>query len=430
MIINNKQIGFESKEGGEAIASGGFGCVFKPALKCKNGIRSKNKVTKLMSTKNAINEYEFIQNVKSKLSQIPNYENYFLVDDFEICEPEKLDEEDMINFDEKCSALKKHSKLRSRSGSRSRSSSKMSASYLNAHLDDVRALNMPDGGIDLERHIQQHNTGHDLSKVNDSLIDLLLYGIVPMNKKHVYHCDIKDTNIMIKRNHARLIDWGLSLLEKNKSEIPHNLYRRPFQYNTPFSIILFTKDFLEMYKDFLDSGSENLRGFVIQYILHWNKERGIGHLKSMNRTMKLINPEIFASEEELQEYPYAYFYIVNYILKTVETYKENMLDYLNNVFLKNTDLWGFVMTYISFFEHFEKMKNKERIHYEIMDKIKVIILKVFDSPTKHLNPEEIASSLKELNNMFEKMPKRGGKRKTKKNIKKRMTRKTKIQIQR
>ena len=411
--------------GGEAIASGGFGCVFKPALRCKNGVRAKNKVTKLMSTKHAIKEYEFIQNVKSKLQQIPNYENYFLVDDFEICEPEGLDEEDMKNFDEKCSALKKHSKLESRSRS---SSSKMSTNYLNAHLDDVRAVNMPDGGIDLEKHIQVHYKGNDLLKLNNALIDLLLYGIVPMNKKHVFHCDIKNTNIMIKGNHARLIDWGLSLLEQKQQEIPHNLHRRPFQYNTPFSSILFTDDFSKMYEEFADSGSQNVRDFVIKYILHWNKERGIGHLKTINAMMKMLTPEVVVKEQELQDYPYAYFYIVDYIMKIVESYKNNMLDYLNNVFLKNIDVWGFVMTYMAFFEHFEQIKNKTPVDYEIMDKIKNIVLKIFSSPTKDLEPKEISISLKELNSMFEKMErqrKRGGKRTRRKIGKKNKTRKYK-----
>jgi serine/threonine protein kinase len=352
-----------------------------------------------------------------------------LVDDFGICEPEGLDKDDMKNFDEKCSALKKHSKLRSRSKSRS-SSSKISANYLNSHLDDVRAVNMPDGGLDLEKHIKVHHTGNELLKTNNALIDLLLYGIVPMNKKNVYHCDIKDTNIMIKNNHARLIDWGLSILEKKQSQIPDNLKRRPFQYNTPFSTILFTDDFSKMYQDFLESGSKNVRGFVIQYIMHWNKERGIGHLKTINNMIKTLNPEIVVSEEELQDYPYAYFYIVNYIVKVIETYKNDMVGYLNSVFLKNLDLWGFIMSYMAFFEYFHKMEKKRVIHYEIMNKIKLIILKSFDSPIKHLNPQEIAGALKELNHIFEKMETRktGGKRKshkikTKTNVKTKKTRK-------
>ena len=35
-------------DGGAAIASGGFGCVFRPSIKCKNKKNKKNTVSKLM----------------------------------------------------------------------------------------------------------------------------------------------------------------------------------------------------------------------------------------------------------------------------------------------------------------------------------------------------------------------------------------------
>ena len=66
-------------KGGEVIASGGFGCVFSPALKCKNKKRTKNKITKLMIRKNAIDEYDEINNILNKLNKIPNYQDYFLM---------------------------------------------------------------------------------------------------------------------------------------------------------------------------------------------------------------------------------------------------------------------------------------------------------------------------------------------------------------
>ena len=40
------------KKGGKVIASGGFGCIFKPALKCKNkDKRQEDSITKLMKKK-------------------------------------------------------------------------------------------------------------------------------------------------------------------------------------------------------------------------------------------------------------------------------------------------------------------------------------------------------------------------------------------
>ena len=88
----------ENKFGGKVIASGGFGCVFSPALKCKGKRREKNKISKVMTKKHAIAEYNEIINIKKKLIKIPNYSNFFLVDNFDICEPEKLSSRDLENF--------------------------------------------------------------------------------------------------------------------------------------------------------------------------------------------------------------------------------------------------------------------------------------------------------------------------------------------
>ena len=54
-----------TQNGGKVIASGGFGCIFKPALKCENDANNtetyNNKITKLMTIKNANEEYKQIQ---------------------------------------------------------------------------------------------------------------------------------------------------------------------------------------------------------------------------------------------------------------------------------------------------------------------------------------------------------------------------------
>ena len=57
----------ENKFGGRVIASGGFGCVFSPSLKCKGKKREKNKISKVMTKKHAIAEYNEIINIKKKL---------------------------------------------------------------------------------------------------------------------------------------------------------------------------------------------------------------------------------------------------------------------------------------------------------------------------------------------------------------------------
>ena len=59
-----------TKQGGKVLASGGFGCVFTPALKCEGAAhREKGKVSKLMTERHAISEYKEINAFKTRLNQ-------------------------------------------------------------------------------------------------------------------------------------------------------------------------------------------------------------------------------------------------------------------------------------------------------------------------------------------------------------------------
>ena len=111
-----------------------------------------------------------------------------------------------------------------------------------------------------------------------------------MNKLNVYHCDIKEGNVLVQINQTtlitRLIDWGLSVSYNDKAKIPLKLYRRPFQYNVPFSSIFFNTDFMTLYNKFLENNLNpnyfQIREFVINYIFIWNDIRGSGHLSTIN----------------------------------------------------------------------------------------------------------------------------------------------------
>ena len=95
-------------EGGKVIASGGFGCVFSPALKCKGKTsRESNKISKLMTKKHAIDEYNEIEIIREKLEKIPNYGAYFLLSGINLCEPASLEAQDLTSFQGKCTALPK-----------------------------------------------------------------------------------------------------------------------------------------------------------------------------------------------------------------------------------------------------------------------------------------------------------------------------------
>ena len=58
--------------GGKPINSGGYGCVFKPALKCQGDQKRNDGISKLMTQEHAESEYQIIMRFADKIRQIPN----------------------------------------------------------------------------------------------------------------------------------------------------------------------------------------------------------------------------------------------------------------------------------------------------------------------------------------------------------------------
>lgn len=399
------------KNGGKVIASGGFGCVFKPALLCKNTTkRDKNKVTKLMKTKHAISEYNEINLIKNSISNIPNYEHYFLVNNFTICEPAPLTKEDLDNYGKKCTALPK---------------SEITKDNINNSLDKMLALNMPNGGIAIDDFMENNNSYYNLVKVNNCLIDLLKFGIIPMNKKDIYHCDIKDSNILVESNNnkliTRLIDWGLTTkyIPHKDQTFPSSWQNRPLQYNSPFSLILFTDLFIEKYTKYIKKGGIidhiHLKPFIIDYIFLWIKERGPGHYKFINKIMNILfGNELNNIEEPMKvtliENEFTMIYISNYLIQILIHFTHfrkdgslNLRIYLDNVFIKIVDVWGLVSSYIPFLEILhENYRSLDTNQLAIFNELKKIFIKYLYEPRIEAIPiVSLTKDLKKLNHYFE-----------------------------
>ena len=400
------------QNGGEVINSGGFGCIFKPELKCSNDSEiasgnETNRISKLMTNKNAMEEFNLIQKFKNILNTIPNYENYFLLNNFTLCKPNKLTKDDLKKYNKKCKALKKKN---------------ITAKNINKSLDKILSLNMPNGGIDIEDFIEKDKyfIKTNFINLNTSLINLLKNGIIPMNKLNVFHCDIKDSNVLVQTINnsfnTRLIDWGLSIIYNSNKEFPRKLYRRPFQYNVPFSSILFNKEFINRYHNFITLNPRphyfQIREFVINYIFIWNNIRGSGHLDAINKIVKIFTiPELTAIKKKkirnhVIEYDFTYYYIVEYISKILYKYTNNgqleLVKYFNMIFLKNIDIWGFTMIYISIVEHlYNSFKNLTDYHLQIINKIKYIIIHfLYENPLHPINIDSLVVELTKLNDII------------------------------
>jgi hypothetical protein len=402
-----------TSKGGEAIASGGFGCVFSPALKCKNKKRKKHYISKLMTTKYALQEYKEIKNIQKKVNSIPHYENYFLLSDFQLCEPDQLTSSDLKNFEKKCTALPKND---------------ITQKNINQQLDKVMALNMPYGGVPIDDYVYKNITYANLIQLNDSLLELLQKGIVPMNQKHIYHGDIKDSNILAESTKisssldTRLIDWGLSTeyVPFKDSPFPSVWRNRPLQFNVPFSVILFSDDFVKKYTDYLEEGGKidalNLKPFIMDYLYFWLKTRGNGHYKYINHIMYMMFSKDLTSihDEKMKtriiESDFTLSYLSDYLIEILihfthfrENGSLNLRVYLDNVYIHLLDVWGWTTSYLPImeilFENYDKLNEKELL---LFDALKQLFLNYLYQPRiKPIHIQILAQDFKSLDNLFE-----------------------------
>ena len=126
-------------EAGKAIAAGGFGCVFKPAIVCNdaavNNKMRKNGyeyITKVMIAQYARDEMAEVNRVLPIVKKIPNNKRYFLLDGIYECKNfGPLNAEDLTNFNTKCNNLR-------RAG--------INASNVNKKLNALSAIYIPYGG--------------------------------------------------------------------------------------------------------------------------------------------------------------------------------------------------------------------------------------------------------------------------------------------
>ena len=433
MNIDNN-MNTNNKQGGKVLASGGFGCVFMPSLKCVDtNKRDKDKISKLMTNKHAKQEYDDIQNINSKLNKIPNYKKYFLIDDFTLCKPSKLTQDDLKNYRD-CNALKKEN---------------ITVKNINKSLDKLLAINMPYGGITVEQFMLTNKKYDKLIELNNKLLELLKNGILKMNKKNIYHSDIKASNILILTHEgdgrspdhgtnmiARLIDWNLTVeyIPFKNNEFPKNWKNRPLQFNVPFSIVLFTDLFVDSYSKFLakkenksllsnlGSNRENLFLFVKKYLYLWMKERGNGHYKYINKIMyMLFKHDMLNSHEtpdenqdKIKEYiennytlPCIINYLVEILIHFIKIKRDGSLDmryYLDNIFIKIIDIWGFIISYMPLYELlFENYNSLTSQQMAIFKKLKHIFLYYLYKPHSDLiKIENLEKDLKELNFLIKK----------------------------
>ena len=431
------------KIGGNLIESGGFGCIFKPQLKCNpnNVLEGDNNyvgdkgITKLMRKRYGISEYNEIKRFIPILKTIRNYNDYFIISNYTLCKPSPLSQSDLIDFNKvKCSPLKKLN---------------ITSNNINSNLDELLAINMPYGGTEIDTFIKRVIYERIIMvNFNERMIDLLTNAIIPMNKKGIFHGDLKSNNILVNIENnklfLRIIDWGLSGIyipnvtnESQFSEsgfrgdwkfIPSKFRDRPFQFNVPFSSILFSKKFNDIYSNFLISKNgkftnKDIKDFVISFFQDYVDTYKSGHLATFNSIFKYHKKLISLFSEDSNSIrnnnkkvygniDYIYIYIYEILIKFTKPYSFDVLGYFSRVYTKNLDVWGFVMAYVSLCDNARNIKYN--IYNDIvknnMKSLLDILLKYSDKP---IDISEVKNTILKFNSQIE--TKKMKKEKTRKN---------------
>ena len=384
--------------GGKPVFSGAQGCVFFPALKCKNqprdAKRSDHTISKLGYKEGSDFEMREYEKITPFITKIKNHEKYFSVR-VTSCEPDALDADDLVQFNKVCRNFKNET---------------ITAENVNDNLSKLRAINMPNLGVDLRGWMDAAPMDpRRLRLLNDHISELLMGAVVPMNTLGVMHNDLKSENIMMNQSetNARIIDWGLAGTTTTHQIIPGRYFmNNPVTFNRPFSTMIISSEIDELYKAYLEkmklahpTTPEQLRPFVRDLYDEYRKLYPSGHeyityiFESMfNLKTDTASLALSAAVEQ-----YNAEILLNF---TDPAQRQFMLhDYFDKVYRFNTDVWGTLSVFYSMF-------MMSRSHFLMSDAVYSAVLQqyrnlfintVFANGHRRINVNEIVKCLRDIN---------------------------------
>jgi hypothetical protein len=398
--------------GGRAIDSGSYGCVFSPALKCSGKDISsgntkpydKNMVSKLMYKEDAKAELNEMAKVKKYISKIQNGDKYFLLSNTYVCNPSELNDVDLEGFDAKCGLFTKRNII---------------STNVNENIAKLSLLNMPNGGLSIEKTwtkmLSEPNLTDRFVKLNNSLIELLKNGIVPLNKSGFHHYDVKSANILFGADgYSRLIDWGLAGANDGKI-VPDIIIDRSIAFNMPFSDIFFNNfvkswlpEAIQQIKassnlsDIKAGQNEMLKIVAVNIINKSIRSTSEGHFEYI--TGKILHDiyKIYSSSNKYNRLDYnvlSYNVIIEYIEAVLKTFADengnfNDVKYYYEVFVHNVDIWGWIMTYSPIIE-----EGVGKIPEDVMNGLCRLLLKYCFSPEFAIKPIVLADLVADFSSL-------------------------------
>ena len=400
-----------ANKGGKPIKSGSYGCVFKPVLKCdKNkSAEFENGISKLMEEEAAQIEFDTILEVQRHIKGIPNNNDYFLANDIKMCAPDKLSNEDLNEFDTVCNDIVKYTGY--------------DKNIINNNLKHFKIINMPYGGIDLNEFwkrmmdIPSKDKKKIFALVNGILIRLLENGIIPLNQTGFYHLDVKGGNILVSDDikYARLIDWGVSQ-KLNENNIAPSKFIQEFQFNIPFTNILFNlninkwlqEEFTKMNITKMNIKNKNIKSIslltmktIVKNIMDKAmKDRGEGHyMVILYYIIVLYNLDDKVSENDSTNF--AADLICTYIATALMNYTDSngvfqLKKYCTEVYLRNVDVWGFIISYIQIIIYAKEIKGTPKYKKEFIKAVSDIIINYCYNPKYAISPIPVDKVIADL----------------------------------
>ena len=417
--VNTKKIK-STYDGGAAFAKGGFGCIFKPELSCKNSDvpPRPNYVSKLIKKSNGEREYMYIYNVKKKLENLPaNIKKYFLLENITMCDPKALSDKDKVKIENVCGYILTDV-------SDGNTNMPISSDTLNNNLHKFKIINMPELSMTLHDYILKTVLSPaNFVTINNIIIEYLTVVIPAMYKNNVVHSDIKSENMMINmydNNRIVLIDWGLSyIVDNDRKSLPKALNELSVQFIHPFSGFLFKYNLVEKYHTFLKNlkkegvkiTRDSLRVFAISEYMNFmamnNKQ-----FSFFNDMFTIFYNEEFAKylsngqesySEDIISYNMTMYYIVEYIVDILIAYTVDynfeLVKYFNEVYLINVDSWGLMSIYIDLIKNKRELFKMTAIEHKIfVNKMMYILTEYFfKNGNVPINVPKIVSEIKNLN---------------------------------
>lgn len=229
--------------------------------------------------------------------------------------------------------------------------------------------------------------------------------------------DLKDQNILYHNNSLKIIDWGLSFIktsnnfEYKKENFNNNLYRRPLQFNLPYSILLmnddFWKEFVNYFNYFHIIEKKEINSAFFSNILRqilYNFFENIKYGHNLDLTNSII--PLFYDNENLDNDNKKFNKFIDIFTKIytsifnkyfdVKNKKFKINEYIENIYLYNCDIFGLVSIYISIYEKLKRENNKN----VDLSKLKSLVKKYMFEEKFYLEPyniQELNEDLNELN---------------------------------